>query len=150
MSVSPTEALAAELRRALLAEFGARAIYARLAKSVRDQELARLLQELCVEQHEQVRAAASLFEVVRRQPPRDSLRRRVLAHVLASLRPVLGQRVVLRICADAERTRSGDYARLSELFARTGALAPAQTARECCTRAARHADALDAWVALGR
>lgn len=150
MSASPTDALASELRRALLAEFGARAIYARLAKAVRDQELARLLHELCLEQQEQVRAAASLFEVVRRRPPGDSLRRRALAHMLASLRPVLGQRVVLRLCADAERTRSGDYARLADLFARSGALAQAQIARQCCTRSARHADALDAWVALGR
>lgn len=150
MSASPTEALAVELRRALLAEFGARAIYARLAKSVRDEELARLLHELGREQHEQVRAAASLFALVRRPPPSDSVRRRALAHVLASLRPVLGQRVVLRICADAERTRSGDYARLAELFARSGARVQAQAALECCTRAARHADALDAWVALGR
>jgi len=150
VSVSATHLLAGELRRALLAEFGARAIYRRLASAVRDEELARLLRELWVEQHEQVRAASSLFELCRQQPPRDSLRRRALAHVLASLRPVLGQRVILRICADAERTRSGDYARLSELFARTGALAHAQTARDCCTRSARHADALDAWVALGR
>lgn len=140
--------LQAELTRMLLAEFGARAIYGRLGRAARDPQLAGLLCAFEHEQHAQVEATRRLMESCGFAAPSDSLRRRALAHALAGLRVVLGQRLVLRICVDAERTRAVGYAQLAEHFARNGPLELARLAQDCATRSARHADALEAWVAL--
>lgn len=148
MSSEPSAALEAELVRMLLAEFGARAIYGRLGSAVRDVQLSSLLRAFEQEQRAQIDATRRLIELCGFRSPSDSLRRRALAHALASLRVVLGQRLILRLCADAERTRAVGYSQLAEHFARNAPTELALLAQACATRSARHADALDAWVAL--
>lgn len=146
--MSPDAALEAELVRMLLAEFGARAIYGRLGRAERDRELAGLLRAFEQEQSAQIASTQRVIELCGFAAPSDSLRRRLLAHGLASLRLLLGQRLILRICVDAERTRAVGYAQLAEHFARSAPLELTRLAQECATRSARHADALEAWVAL--
>jgi hypothetical protein len=135
-----------ELELALRAEFGARTLYARLARDPRDRELCAVLAAFAAEQHEQIAAVQRVLELSGATPARDSRRRRWLAAALAAARVVIGRRVILRICVDAERTRAVWYARFAEHYALTARLELAKLCQGCATRAARHADALGAWV----
>jgi len=148
MRIDPT--LARELDRALLAEIGAGELYGRLASAVRDDELARVLAGLELDQVEQLSNVRAVVEELGARPRAHGRRRRWLARALAALRPVLGQRLVLRICADAERTRAVGYAQLAQHFASSGRRSLAERCRQAASVASRHGDALDAWVAHGR
>lgn len=138
-----------ELERALRAEIGAAEFYARLSRKVRDAELANLLGQFELEQREQIRAIEAVAQVAGVVAPSGALRRRWLARALVALRPLLGQRLILRVCADAERTRAVGYAHFAEHFARTSRASLADTCRRCATTAMRHSDALSAWVLHG-
>jgi hypothetical protein len=140
-------ALERELELALKAEFGARALYARLARDRRDPELAGVLAEFADEQREQIADVRRVLELAGATPATDSRRRRWLAALLAAARVVIGRRVILRICADAEQTRAVWYARFAEHYALTARIELAKLCQRCATRAARHGDALGAWVA---
>ena len=74
--------LESEMRRTLLAELGARAIYGQLAAMTRDEELTRVLERLRAEEVDQI----------------------------AELTRIFGVRFALRICCDAERTAARWYA----------------------------------------
>lgn len=143
-------ALERELDRALLAEFGAEEIYGRLSRTVRDEELARVLSGLAHDELEQLTLVREVVLELGATPRDHGRRRRWLARALAALRPLLGQRLVLRVCADAERTRAVWYARFAQHFVRIGRPALAERCGRAASTAARHGDALDAWVAHGR
>ena len=138
-----------EMRRALLAEFGARSIYRRLAKLVRDAELARLLANFALEEDEQIdRLRASMIELGAK-PRSRSLRRTVLANLLAFTAPVIGQRLALRICEDAEERRARWYAHFNEYLLHHGELELAKQCAHMSLTKQRHAQALQAWVDHG-
>jgi rubrerythrin len=138
-----------EMRRALLAEFGARAIYRRLAKLVRDAELARLLADFALEEDAQIDRLRAAMQKLGAKPRTRSIRRTLLAHALALTAPVIGPRLALRICEDAEETRARWYAHFNEYLLQRG---ETELGKECAHMSLtkqRHAQALQAWVDHG-
>ena len=138
--------LLAEMKRALLAEFGARAIYRRLTRYVRDEALARVLASFAQEEDEVIASLREVMTQLGARPRRRSLRRLVLANTLALTTFVIGPRFALRICADAEETRSRWYAEFHEWLLRQGEEGPARACARLCLTKQRHAQALQAWV----
>ena len=85
------------------------------------------------------------------RPRRTSHRRRLLARVLASLSPVLGRRIVLRICLNAEETVARWYGEYAVYLTRLGDHARARTCEELRGMKLLHASALEAWIGhMGR
>lgn len=144
------EALADELRVALLAEFGARAIYHRLARMVRDPELARLLESFEVDEREQIDDLRALMTTLGLKPAAKSRRRRALAEVLAATSLVLGSRLALRVCVEAEEKRARWYAHIHEFLIRRGERRFDDQLQRMCTLKQVHAQALAAWLANSR
>jgi len=102
-----------DLRRTLLSEIGARAVYDHIARRARDPELARLATELNQEGVDLVAAVQELMRSMGGRPRRTSLRRRALARLLVMSTRVTGARPALRLIRSAEETVSrwyGDYA----------------------------------------
>ena len=144
MNESP--ALLGEMREALRAEFGARAIYRRLSKLVRDPVLAELLARFAEDEATQIEELRAVMVELGAKPRRGSLRRRLLAEALAWTTPLIGSRLALRICTDAEETRARWYAHFQEYLLRTGANATSTVCARLSTTKLRHAGALRAWV----
>ena len=138
--------LALELHGTLLSEFGARAIYGDLARSCRDAELARLLEHLREEQDEQVRELREVMRSLGLRPPESSTRRRCLAWLLAKARPLVGQRLVLRLCAQAAERAAGAHATFQHCLHAPGRGAGAAACAHMSERRRRHAYSLEAWV----
>ncbi len=102
-----------DLRRTLLSEIGARAVYDHIARRARDSELAALATELNREGVDLVSTVQTLILSMGGQPRRTSIRRRVLARLLVHSTRVTGARPALRLIRSAEDTVSrwyGDYA----------------------------------------
>ena len=102
-----------DLRRTLLSEIGARAVYDHIARRARDPELAELAAELNREGVELVARVQELMRGMGARPRRTSFRRRVLARLLVQGTWITGARPALRIIRSAEETVSrwyGDYA----------------------------------------
>ena len=140
------DGLRAELELALLAEFGARAIYADLARGVRDAQLARLLSRMGAEQDELIESLRDVLRTLGLRPARSSSRRRMLAGLLAAARPLLGQRLVLRLCAQAADRAARGFAALQLVLRDAGQAECASTCGRLSETRRRHAQALDTWV----
>ena len=139
-------ALLVDMRRALLAEFGARAIYGQLARVVHDDVLVDVLTRMREEEGLQIERLRALMIALGARPRRRSLRRRLLAAALAYTTPIFGRRFALRTCHEAENTASRWYAQYREYLARCGEQAHAQTCGELSLIKLRHAQALLAWL----
>ncbi|MCE9596019.1 MAG: hypothetical protein K8S98_17660 [Planctomycetes bacterium] len=140
------EALLAELRDALLAEFGARAIYKALARYTHDEALIDMLVELRHEQDGVIARVQALVKELGGRPKRKSLRRIVLANLLALWAWPISVRLPLRVCTDAEETRARWYGHFQEHFS---ALGHGRLAAECHDLhliKARHARSLQTWT----
>lgn len=143
----PWEALAKDMRQALLSEIGARSIYDHLSRRVADEELARLLLEL---NRDGARTVGLLQAVIRDlggRPKRTSLRRRAMARALCASSYVVGVRVVLRICAHAEETVSRWYNEYSAFFLGLGDYSRARSFRDLSLEKQLRSRALGAWIA---
>jgi rubrerythrin len=141
-------ALVAELRRALTAEIGARALYARLAGRMRDPELKSVLASLRDDEGvlvDEVRAL--LLALGARRAPRSSPTRALTSWILA-----LGSRgrrasIAVRFAHDAECTFARRYHDLSIRFAARGEIEPARACDRFAQEKQRHARVLEAWIA---
>lgn len=135
-----------ELAEALRAERGALAAYRRLAQLVRDPELARLLVTFVEDERRQVEELLATTRALGIEPVRPSLRRRVLAELLAATVLLGARRMVLRLCLDAEETRARWYGHLGGFLRQQGeARFDASFARMARLKL-QHAQALGAWV----
>jgi rubrerythrin len=138
--------LALELHGTLLSELGARAIYGDLARRCGDAELARLLELLREEQDQQVRELREVMRSLGLRAPESSARRRVLAWLLAAARPIVGQRLVLRLCAQAADRAARAHATFQLCLRELGHEAAAALCGRMSERRRRHAFSLEAWV----
>ena len=144
--MSDTRALLNEMHSTLLAEFGARAIYGQLARLSRDAELAAVLVELRADEEQQVRGMQELIVELGGRPARRSLRRSALAGALALCGAILGPRVALRVCCEAERRASRWYAAYQSYFQAEGRLDLARRAAALGMTKHRHSEVLATWV----
>jgi rubrerythrin len=142
--------LIADMRQALLAELGARAVYPRLAAGVRDAELARLLAQFHQEEVEQVETLRALLTALGERPP-DKCRRRAFAAFVLALASRYGaflgaRRIALRLCHESETTVGRWYGAYAAYLVRAGELDHARTCETLGLTKRRHALALEAWV----
>jgi hypothetical protein len=135
-----------ELESALLAEFGARRMYARLSSLDRDRELGALLGRFALETDEQIARVNGLLVALGGCARRGSFRRRTLAEVLAWTTRLGLRRVVLGILLQAEDQRARGYAQFQQLLLGAGRVGEARECARLATTARRHASALGAWV----
>lgn len=138
------------MRRALLAEFGAQAIYRQMARRARDPALADVLARLHSEEEAQIETLRTLMAALGARPPRRSRRRRVLAWALAAATPVIGTRLVLRICCEAEATASRWYAQYSAYLLQVGERGHAETCGTLSVFKLHRSQVLQPWVAGAR
>ena len=143
-------ALLEDMRRALLAEFGAQAIYGNLEPRVTHAELRSVLSRLHADEAAQIAGLRAVMQALGERPVTRSRRRRVLAWVLAALSPLTGRRLVLRICAEAETTASRWYAQFHEYLAAVGEVELARACAEMSAFKLRRAHALQPWLDLPR
>lgn len=138
------------MRRALLAEFGAQAIYRHLAPRVQRPELREVLERLFADEEVQIARVRAVMQALGERPASRSRRRRVLAWCLAALSPLTGRRLVLRICTEAETTASRWYAQFHEYLAAVGEVELARACAEMSSFKLRRAHALQPWLDLPR
>lgn len=139
-------ALLEDMRRALLSEYGAQAIYRHLAARVRSEELRAVLTRFHAEAPDQIARLRATMTALGERPVAGSRRRRVLAWALAALSPLTGRRLVLRICAEAETTASRWYAQFSEYLAAVGERELARDTAEMSAFKLRRAHTLRPWL----
>lgn len=135
-----------ELHRALLAEFGARALYRALRRVCRDTALREFLGQFATDENEQIQALRSVIERLGGRPPRKSLRRWVLANVLGVASLVVGVRPALRLCEEAEGTAARWYVRFQHALAERGEVESARVLAGLGTVKQRHGRILRTWV----
>ena len=135
-----------EMRLALLAEFGARAAYLDLARWLREPELERLLAGLAQESSDQARVLSETMRALGGDPPRSSVRRRLLAGALVLSTPILSRRMVLRICASAADKASRWYAYFQIHLLELGLAEQAAACARLSEVRRTHAQALEGWV----
>lgn len=143
-------ALLEDMHRALLAEFGAQAIYTHLASKIAPGDLRELVIELHAQQAAQIERLRDAMRALGAAPPTRSRRRRVLAWALAAVSGLTGRRLVLRICAEAEGTASRWYARFAEYLAATGERELARSLSEMSRYKLSRSQSLQAWLGLRR
>lgn len=139
-----------DMHRALLAEFGAQAIYAHLARKLAAGDLQGLVIELHAQQAAQIERLRDAMKALGAAPPTRSRRRRVLAWALAAVSGLTGRRLVLRICAEAEATASRWYGRFAEYLAATGERELARSLSEMARYKQSRSQSLQAWLGLRR
>ena len=142
----PYATLLGEMRLALLAEFGARAIYADLRRQTDDEQLDSVLGRLEDESGEQISELSAVMSALGGRPPERSRRRRALAGVLATSSRVIGRRMVLRVCAQAEDKAARWYAYFRVILVQSGRQDLAERCSLMSATKRRHAQALGAWV----
>lgn len=142
--------LSGELHSTLLAELGARAVFGDLARRCGDAELARVLDLLREQQDEQVRELREVMTSLGLRPAGSSARRRVLARLLVAARPLVGRRLVLRLCAQAADRAARAHATFQLCLLELGDEAGASTCGRLSERRRRHALSLAAWVENAR
>ncbi|MEY4773864.1 MAG: hypothetical protein RIT40_899 [Planctomycetota bacterium] len=140
------QALLDDMRVALLAEFGACAIYRVLSRTLRDAELATLLAEYAREEEAQLVRVRALLHSLGAQPPLRSRRRQVLAWCLAQSTRCGGRALTLRLCYESEQQLARWYAGHGAYLRRVGLLHEALCAEELSLVKQRHAGGLAAWV----
>ena len=137
-----------EMRRALLAEFGALAIYGHLQARTRDQELLRVLLEMEAEQAKQIEELREVMRALGAEPRRGSLRRRLLARLAAWSAIPFGLPRVLRLCRQAQTIGARWYAQYREHLVRIGELDLALACERLSDTKTRHANRMQLF-ALG-
>ncbi|MDZ4772156.1 MAG: ferritin-like domain-containing protein [Planctomycetota bacterium] len=139
--------LLADMRTALLAEFGARSMYAHLAVRIRDPELAQVIARFhedeiqIVERLRQVLTALGMPRI-----PRKSRRRALLSWCLAFTSRGRASSMALRACIDSENVIARWYAEYARYLAAAGRTVEARTCDELAGMKLRHARILEAWV----
>ncbi len=141
--------LLGEMSRALMAEFGARRIYERLAHSETDPELSRLLASFESEERRQVEQLRALMTALGGAPRTGSWRRARLADLMALAARLGMRRFVLGICAQAEDQRSRWYGHFQSVLLGAGRRSEADVCAHLALTKRRHASALGAWVEQG-
>jgi rubrerythrin len=140
--------LLADLRRALMAEIGARSIYAQLAARVRDPELGRVLAAFHEDESALVESVRELsLRLGEKRAPRSSLTRASIGWVLAACSRGKSSSIALRLCHDSECTVARWYHDLALAFVRAGEVDHARACSELAQTKQRHARILEAWVA---
>jgi len=142
--------LTRDMHLALLSEIGARSIYDHLRRHVKDDELRRLLVKLNEEGIESVALLQELIRSMGARAKRTSLRRRALARLLALASRVIGVRIVLRICYNAEDTVSRWYSEYRHYLLSLDDVERAQTCERLAVAKRLHAQALETWIAHSR
>lgn len=132
---------------ALLAEFGAHAMYGFLSRRSGDRELASLLARFHAEEAEQVERLRSLMIALGGDPPTHSARRRFAARLLYLSTWVGGRRLAMRLCLESEETIARWYAQYAVYLGEAGHVDHARTCGTLSMTKRRHALALQAWVA---
>lgn len=140
------QTLARELRLALLSEFGARAICDHLGRWVTDSALRESLERVNREGTEVVHEIQDLLRLMGVEPRRTSLRRRVLARVLALMARVTGPRPVVRVAMEACATLARWYQQYSIYLLQNGEPKLAQRCERLAEIKQRHAASLGAWT----
>lgn len=148
MSAPLDPALLADMREALLSEFGARAIYARFAARASEPELARLAESFGAEESLQIERLRALLARLGSPARTGSRRREILARALAATAGIGGRALALRLCHASESTLARRYRGYARYLERTGDLAGATECDELAVTKERHANALEAWVHL--
>ncbi len=138
--------LGSELDEALRSEHGALVAYRRLALLVRDPELARVLATFVEDELRQIAELTATIEALGLRPVRASLRRRLLAEVLAFSVRVFGPRFALRVCREAEETRARWYAHLGGFLRDMGERRFDASFQRMSLLKQHHALSLGAWV----
>ena len=138
--------LVSEMRLALLSEHGARAIYRDLARRAPPRELRQVLAQLALESDAQVGELERAMQALGGRQPRGSLRRTLLARTLAAASPILGRRLVLRICAQAADRAARWYAYFQLYLLRIGEPELASRCGRMSEVRRRHARLLETWV----
>lgn len=149
MSSSAHPSLLADMRLALLAELGARAVYERLGRRVRGKELAKVLSGLHAEEVDQVARLRGLLLELGGRAPERSRRRTLTAALLCLLSYPLGVRFALRVCCDAEATVARWYRQYAQYLAANDLLAAARRCEDLALTKRRHAQVLQTWVEHG-
>lgn len=135
-----------DMRRALLAEFGAQAIYRQLAARVDQPELKKLLEQLHIDEAGQIARLSEVMRSLGETPKERSQRRQMLAWSLVVASRLTGNRLVLRICLEAESTASRWYAQFHAYFSALGERELAHTCGEMSLFKLRRAHALQPWL----
>lgn len=138
--------LVRDMKLALLSEIGARAIYHHLGRRVKEEELRAMLGELNEAGARTVERLQELMSSLGAKPRRTSFRRRALARALALVSKVIGVRIVLRICMNAEETVARWYQQYAMFFVQQGDQERAQTCQDLHQVKQQHAQVLGAWV----
>ena len=138
-----------EMHRALLAEFGARAIYRQLSRVCRDAALREFLTQFAEDESEQIRELRAIIERLGGRAPRKSFRRWILATILALGSALIGVRPALRLCEEAEGTAARWYVRFGHVLAGRGELGAARTLAGLAIVKQRHGRVLRTWVTHG-
>jgi hypothetical protein len=148
MPVAPArhDALLADMHLALLAEFGAQAMYGYLSRNSGDVELAGLLSRFHAEEADQIERLRSVITALGGRSPRRSRRRRFAAWLLSLTTWVGGQRLALRLCLESEETIARWYAHHAVYLGEAGLADHARTCGALSVTKRRHAQALQAWV----
>lgn len=138
--------LLAEMRRALLAEFGARTIYRELARRVPDQELSEVLSRFHQDEIEQIERLRALMQSLGATPRLRSRRRAALAWGLAQWARLGGRSLALRMCHDSENTLVRWYWTYANYLIAAGEIEHARTCEALGLLKQRHARTLATWV----
>lgn len=138
--------LGSELDEALRSEHGALVAYRRLAKLVRDPDLARVLATFVDDELRQIAELSSTIQALGLAPARASLRRRLLAEALAFSVRAIGPRFALRVCREAEETRARWYAHLGGFLRDLGERRFDASFQRMSLLKQHHAQTLGAWV----
>lgn len=139
-------ALVEGLRDALLAEFGARAIYGALSRRLSDPELSDLLAQFHQEECDQIEALRRVMTALGLRAKSRSFRRSAIARCIAFSARFGGRSLALRLCLESERTVERWYLEYANHFLATGDHEQASACRALATTKGRHARALAAWV----
>jgi len=132
---------------ALLAEFGAHAMYGFLSRRSGDPELSNLLARFHAEEAEQIEKLRALMLVLGGNPPTHSSRRRLAARLLYLSTWIGGRRLAMRLCLESEETIARWYAQYAVFLGEAGFVEHARTCGALSLTKRRHALALQAWVA---
>lgn len=132
---------------ALLAEFGAHAMYGLLSQRSADAELSSLLVRFREEEEQQITRLRGLMLALGGSPPTRSRRRRFAARLLYLTTWIGGRRLAMRLCLESEETIARWYAQYAVHLGEAGFVEHARTCGALSLTKRRHALALQAWVA---
>jgi hypothetical protein len=140
-------ALTAEVRRALMAEIGARSIYAPLEGRMRDPELSRVLASFRDDEDGLIDGVRALLVAVgAKRGPEESFTRAWIGWMLAVCSRGRNSALALRLSHDSECTMARRYHELSIRFARAGHVEHARACDGFAQVKQRHARVLEAWI----